>query len=293
MNSQLVLEIINSGKDEEAVLEMDKLLDSWQIFDTSVLRDFMFAAVSAECAQVVRSLHRRWPSIIDVLNGHDETPLIRAANKGKYSMIRLLGELGTCAQHWFGVNNMTATVRAVFKGRAAAVEALYEIGCKDVMRNYALMHSAMSYSHVEVIKVLHRLNPTLITHSSPTSMPPLHFCAFMGSDVLCVMETLCQLDRAAIDQPHKEDITPMHRCMCVSAPMHFQRFLVLHRYGSEAHFSATTTGRIPGNYIDYDEETSTGPGIGAHIRRVYFSRSLAEVLFFVMDEGEIHSSQRI
>lgn len=290
-----VLEKIKAGQDAEAVILLEKMIENWHVFLISTLSEIMHYAVIKNCEQVIRTMHRKWPTVVDIVGSDGETPLKTAARNGNDSMIYLLAELGTCAHLWIGEGEFSPMECAVYKGYTSTVLALHQIGSTEAShrRNEGveLLDTAVKCGHLEVIKVLHQINPELIRVNAPEHMPVLHNCAFMSRNLPEVMELLCTLDRSIIDAVYGEDATPMHKVMCVNYPRNIQRFVILHRYGSEAHFSVTDDGRTPGTYADYENNSSDI--VDGIIRRVYFSRALSEVLFFTLDDDALQPSRRI
>lgn len=255
------------------------------------LCNLMHAAVTSDSELVIRFLCNKYRNVVDIADENGTTPLLLAANLGKTKMVYLLAELGTCAQTWFGDEDACPMEMAESSRHADTLLALHEIGCTLAMREDPfIFYYAVTHNNIEAIRVLHQLNPKLIRTPTSIHSPPLHVCTSKRSISFETMVLLCQLDRGVVDLEHTGRVKPMH---CVSAQEYhvaIKRVAVLQQYGSEAHFSKTAIGYLPGQHERQPSEEAERKRAG--IEHLYFARSLTEILFFAFDNQEIKTSRR-
>lgn len=181
-------------------------------------------------------------------------------------------------------------------------ESIYD----ECVSNAKPIHRAAAYNRTEFIKWLCALNPTFTCHMCSAGRSPLHYAACTGSAE--ALELLYQLDSTQLDRRDSSGSTPMDSAARMGhwkiveklhelgsktmdvldnsgyAPMHSAAvfcksavIITLHRLGSEAWFS-----------MDFLERSNVDPDsacakVANMARRLYFSRSLMENLFFVSD----------
>lgn len=286
MDQKELIKLIQYNKHDQAVAELTVILNEHHAVSTEELRKYMHVAAEYNAASIIRLLHERYPTVIDSIDRKGNTALHVAAVRGNDAIVRLLGELGTCAQTWIGGNRECPIEAASRKGRASTMLALREIGCTHALQEKSdMMIQAIHREHVDVIRALHRINPNLIKQPSNNDLPPLHKFSTMNRSFVEIMKLLCQLDRSIVDLEYPSGVTPMHRLTRVGYPRVLRRVAVLHQYGSEAHFLTASDGQPTGSW-------ELLPTQRERIFNLYFSRSLTEILYFALDSQEIKSSRR-
>lgn len=293
---EAVLQKIYRRNDEEAAVLLEAQFVEEDVFSAHQLIKYMHNAVVYECERVIRLLHAKWPSIVDILEHDNQTPLHTAAQHGKISMIYLLNELGASSKKWFDMTYRTPMEVAIEKDNAAAIHALHAIGCDHSLLENAytptLMGAAVCRGSTEAIKALHQINPALLRPTATNLFVPLYNSVVNDPCDIEVLELLCQLDPTVIDISPVDGYTAMHHVHAYEHPGGFERFLILQRYGSEAHFMKCVEGRVP---VRPNSTTYYKTSIDTYKRmqRIYYSRSLSEVLFFTLGADEIQTSRRI
>lgn len=128
------------------------------------------------------------------------------------------------------------------------------------------LHMATASCFVDIVKILHEFDSELLDVPNGENQTPL--CAATENGDVAMIKLLLSLGSNAIDTPKEDGMTPMNLASWggeLIVP------LVLHCFGSEAHFVISDDGLAA---VDCDDP------IGHLVRRLYFSRSLTEVLFF-------------
>lgn len=132
---------------------------------------------------------------------------------------------------------------------------------------------------VKKIVALFNADASCIRETDPVGCVALHYAARYGHEE--AIDTLHKLNSTLLDAVDDHGWTSMHYAAVVRKK---NAVLALHLHGSEAHFCKTKLGNPPVDLEHADGESFT--------RQLYFSRSLAEVLFFTCVDDDIKSTRR-
>lgn len=142
------------------------------------------------------------------------------------------------------------------------------------------IQNAAAHGDVEKIEALFNADAACLRYADAMGCIPIHFAA--GAGEVGALRLLHRLDPSTLDVTDTHGWTPMH---CASAPHKKDALLALHRLGSEAYFISTKLGNGAVSFWRDDENP-------CFLRLLYFSRSLAEVLFFSCADDEIKRTRR-
>lgn len=172
-------------------------------------------------------------------------------------------------------------VYAVAKNMTKSVSKLIELGASLEWKHENgddLLNMAASYGNLECVKILCRTDrqwPSAVNRWRG----PYHAAAIENQGA-CI-RALYDSGYKDIDAQSQASRTPLHEASVYES---MDAVVALHALGSEAHFVVDVIGSSPATFEDW-----FAPGIecvsktSPRVRRLYFSRSLAENLFFIYD----------
>lgn len=281
-----VLAKIKEDDDESALEELECVLAEYQLYPQCSLAECVHLAVVHNCEQVIRRLHQIWPTAVDFIGEKQRTPLHTAAIHGCIDMIYLLDELGTTSKNAYDIRKKTPMELAVTQDNEHAIKALHRIGCTfeihSLNNDWNIVGVAIHARCFKSIRALLEFERQLLFANACWDRSPLEYSLILRNRDLNISELILQLEPRTIDLAHS-GLHPLALVVSRDDPDYFKIFLLFHRYGSEDYFDASIRGGDLRYYVDnpaYRRESLTS----ARLRRFYFSRSLAEVLFFALEK---------
>lgn len=212
----------------------------------------------------------------------NKSPIHRAASRGKVDDLESYCVLSPedidastvpmrmTAMHYAARNNHADVIAKLHQMGSSAIDA------KDV-NGWTPMHHAAHKNSLAAVKMLVQLGSRADSIRSYNGHFPVQMTIYHKPP--SVLEFLCSLNRQNVDSawvPFR--VTPHGDA--------FESVVTVHRYGSEMYF-------VPDLLHVYPTHTTRShSGISKRCRQLYYSRSLAEVLFFAPCAVEIYNKQR-
>lgn len=180
-------------------------------------------------------------------------------------------EQGSTAMHFAARNGQTEVVELLYKLGSSSLDLQNKRGCTP-------LYYATKSNFLSTVKKLVQLGSTAITTANYKGFTPMSY-VFSGRRIL-MLELFCSLGREYVDFAHDD--------LCCCSSFYYARMMgsldaaiILHRYGIDTHFV-----RDAHNDIHPARQNIEHLEFGTLVHRLYFARSLAEVLFFAPTESE-------
>lgn len=281
-----IKEYLRNKDEEKAIEELNTYRYLRVRMRANLPQRLAHAAVKHGCLRFLKKVHKTWPFAIEMPNLNEETTLHVAVKRDNAEMIRTLYELGTHAEQFEDDAGRTPIEVAVVLQKTNAIAALLELNpniADDYVKHRCnAVGLAVRFNCVQSLRALHSHCPTSLNFAFFT----LFHVAFQSklNPSIEMIVALCELNPKKIDYPCDIRVTPLHMCVETQNARCRKIIAILHSYGSTSHFNISTHADAPkpGSY----------PSEYRFIRRLYFSRSLAECMLFSLD-GENEPVRRI
>lgn len=281
MGLKKFVEFLKQKDEDNAIEEINSFRYLTKRVPCGVPAKMMHKAVKHGSVRCAKKLSKTWPCVVDMPNDSGDTPLHVAVHKNDAKMIRALHELGTRAMYWEAGYGRTPIESAIVMKNTDAMNELISIDSnltyKAVKSRYGAVGMAIKYSCASQLYDLYNHDPAMFTRVMPFTL--FHF-AFYSRRIVSVptIVALCTLISFRIDCIDDFRMSPLHACVSHQTTRYRILIAILHSYGSTSHFKISSHPDAP--------KPATHPQEYRFIRRLYFSRSLSEVLFFTPDADE-------
>lgn len=287
-----ITQLISSKQFDQAKERLRALILSCTLLSDDDLKDIAEKAAQFDAVEIIELLQAYHPWINTFQSTNGNTLLHVAATHQSVNTIRVLVRMD---RESVMKRNMYGQLPLVYAGRFSVnaeetFNVLYQFYKHMDLNFFKKLAVDMIMAESRALVYLIDIFGASILNQSGRSKETLLVRALYHNGHPDVIEKLCQFRPEDIDVPYLWDGVlkselPMHIAAESQRKFGWKRFLILHRHGSQAHFEKDGAGESP---IDFFERNPPSylP------RRCYFSRSLAEALFFVYCADEITSSRR-
>jgi ankyrin repeat protein len=208
----------------------------------------------------IRKMLVMYGADIDARMSDGDTAMHTAALWDNEHAVTSLYMLGSKAAHMCNEDGRTPFKIAKQQGNASMMRLLRKIEREELPRHSTIcgssVHAIASKGDVSDMILLLSLNSELKTLRDETGNLPLHH-AVEGRHVKMI-----ELLADDIDATNNDARTPLHLALRTT-----RTIVLLHRLGTQAHFSPDKSGVVPAQNL--------------FVRKLYFSRSLCETLFYI------------
>lgn len=289
-----VRKLIDLEQEENARIQLVDVIQQNLAVSGKDLISATHAAAKKDYVSIIGLLHARWPTCIDLLDEDFNSTLHHASRNGSVGVVSTLVRLGTSSAMIANIHDYTPLTFARFSSRASRIlETLYPLYSGDDVPLQFFMQEAiksLSVGSCALIEFLQQKQPCIFETRTQNGNTLLTWSAtFNARSDGAASEVLCKFTPSLIDARNDENKTAMHIAIRKYIPAGWNIFLAMHRHGSESHFVRDDNGKTP---VDISRLIPRR-FLKFSIRPCYFSRSLAEVLFFTLCADEIQPLRRI